>query len=323
MLLIRQHHNSDRVLIKKDSIYRELVTKIGINKGKNKKVFIRGRRLKNNKYRISARVKLRKRYSGRFKRRRLTVSPRVIHIGRLRRRLKKRIKKINGIKTTNRSHINAHHKSFFRRFLLRKRGSGKRIPLHIRGRRGHRLRRRLFYVTARIQPVQVRDTLYLKEPAWFQWVRSSIKFYENKKFRKFPFRYRRHVKRLHNREFYLGRIFVRTCKRNTFIHVEEIVRRQSRMRNRVIYKASCSLVGYKGIKRKTDHARVAVSKNIGFFLGLAGLTTIDIIFVRSLNFWHMRKFMRGFLPAPICVRSIIVKIRRTHGFTRRKKIRRK
>jgi|ERR1700743_465957 hypothetical protein len=316
-MFITLHHGNKlkKVSLERGKVYQKMFDKAGLaNKVKLWFTRIRTRFTRSRLIDVNRLMWLQKR----IRSRNLTIRPRVVRFARLRRRVKRRIKKAkNGFlrKPRNKPRINAHRSSFFTRFLMRSR------VMHSRRKKRTRFTRLFFFNMS--QPVPIRDTFYLKEPAWFQRVRSSIRYFERKPFRKYPFRYGRYAKPLYKRQFYMGRILITSRKRNTFMNVEEIVRRQSRMITRTIYKSSCSLVGYTGIKRKTDQARQEVANDIGFFLGEANLTTIDVIFKRRPKSKNARKFMKKFLPAPICVRNIIFKIRRTHGFTRRKKLKRK
>jgi hypothetical protein len=116
------------------------------------------------------------------------------------------------------------------------------------------------------------------------------------------------------RMFRLARVFLNLQRRNGFASVHE--------QNRLAFKCSVGSTGFVGPKRGTTQGKERIAKATGSFLKKAEFTTMDLFLPRRWKRWIIR-LIRGLYTRRIFIRHIIFLKRRTHGFTRPKKARRK
>jgi hypothetical protein len=242
-----------------------------------------------------------------------TTTIKATNIKRIRRRLKRRLRKTKGILTKNKSVTNIYRNSYFKRYL-------RCYPANRKARSDLYYRTYYFQIdkTGKYDEYKEHD----EEIFTFNKLKQDIQFYESNPFRKKRFIYKGMAKPLYLRDFSLGRIYITSRRRNTFMTIEEIIQTRSHLEGRIIFKATGSTAGYKGPKKRTRHARHAVSEVIGAFIHEKGISTVDFVFIRFIRY-RMISYVRNFKKTPIFLRHIIVKKRRTHGFTRRKKAKRK
>jgi len=153
---------------------------------------------------------------------------RISNLPRIRKQLKRRLNRSKGSTKLHVSRRNLICKSYFRRYRLRR-------------------RRRLFKRTRYLPKYQAYN--YHGEMLIFSNLQKDIAFYERNPFRAKRFRYPGLSKPLHKRVFSLGRVFITTRRRNTFITIEELTERDAVFNNRVIYKTRVVLLDIK-VQRK-------------------------------------------------------------------------
>jgi len=253
-----------------------------------------------------------------------TTTIRATNIKQIRRKLKKRLRKSTGILKKNKSARNLYRNSYFKRYLRRRYYLRRHPSRQLQPNR--RRRSRLYYRTYSFQihksgKYDEYDE-HDEEIFTFNKLKQDIQFYESNPFRKRRFIYKGLAKPLYLRDFSLGRIYITSRRRNTFMTIEEIIQTRSHLEGRIIFKATGSTAGYKGPKKRTRHARHAVSQVIGAFIHEKGISTVDFVFIRFIRY-RMMSYVRNFIKTPLFLRHIIVKNRRSHGFTRRKKAKRK
>jgi hypothetical protein len=91
---------------------------------------------------------------------------------------------------------------------------------------------------------------------------------------------------------------------------------------RLLFKSSVGLTGYAGPKRGTNLGRQRVGKAISHFLRKTKFSLLDLVFPRRLS-RRFSFFFRGLLTKRFWLRRILFSKRRSHGFTRLRKARRK
>jgi|BogFormECP04_OM1_1039644.scaffolds.fasta_scaffold00012_8 hypothetical protein len=130
--------------------------------------------------------------------------------------------------------------------------------------------------------------------------------------------FRSSFKPLYQRVFSFGRVYLTHRRRNTFITINQISEYLFRPVERVIFKSSCGLLDYKGPKRGTHYARIAVAKRASNFMAQQQLTSVDLIFPSRISRFFTR-ILSALNQNQIYVRYMIVPKRRAHGLTRQKK----
>jgi len=117
--------------------------------------------------------------------------------------------------------------------------------------------------------------------------------------------------------FCFGTVYITHRRRNTFItifkHTED--------GKQVVFKSTSGLNGFLGPKRPTKHGRESVSKMASAYLKSNMFTSVDIVFTKSIGRFFTY-LLRGLLMYHVFVRHMYITKRRSHGFTRLKKVRR-
>jgi len=251
----------------------------------------------------------------RFKKRRKT------RIARLKRRINRRIRR--SFITTKRKRIrrNLLRKSYFYRYILRRH---KRVYKRTIG-------------LLLCQPLYYQDELYA-----FEQLQTKLRLRRRSRKR---IMYKRQRTLQTKRAFTFGYCYICYRKRNLFITIFKLISVQYRQKIRLmltskantkafsrykllhrldkkqVFKCTGALTGYTGPKRTTKLGRESVAKAAVAFLYNNQFTCVDLIFTK-----HLGRFfsfiIRGLLLYPIFIRHIYISKRRSHGFTRLKKIRR-
>jgi hypothetical protein len=208
-------------------------------------------------------------------------------ITRLRKKLRRKIKNAYHVRKYRIARRNLNKKSYFYRFVLRryKRVYKRTVGLYLRRPITYQFEAKLF------------DKLLknLRKKRWF--ARS--------------FRYKRLTKFNH------GVVYLSHYRRNTFVTIFKLIKESKR----IVFKSTGALNGFPGTKRVTKLGRESVAKAAATFLRRKNFTSVDVIFTKRIGrlFFLM---IRGLFSFPIYLRHIYMPKRRSHGFTRRKKIRR-
>jgi hypothetical protein len=113
-----------------------------------------------------------------------------------------------------------------------------------------------------------------------------------------------------------GTVYITHLRRNTFVTIFQNKELPTR-----VFQSSTSHQNYTGTKRKTTLARKSTVLAASSFLRYNNFKCVDIIFTRKSGF-YFHYLIRGLLRYRIFVRLIQLSRRRSHGATRRKKIRR-
>jgi len=157
-------------------------------------------------------------------------------------------------------------------------------------------------------------------------LRRGLKRYELNKMLNTPFMLNRKIYTpLSERSFYFGRVYLTLRRRNTFVTINTVNQQMFRYYHKtyehVRYKVSCGLLGYAGPKRRTFHARMEVVKSAASFLGDNNFTSVDMIFPSGIKRF-LRRFVRVLCESHLYVRYLICPKMKSHGFTRKKKLKR-
>lgn len=159
-------------------------------------------------------------------------------------------------------------------------------------------------------------------------LRYDIKRYERKRMLNNHISSKINYKLLSARYFHFGRVYLTHCRRNTFLTISKIQKRFSRRskkrlknREQVIFKSSCGHQGYIGPKRSTYHARLGVAKAGGNFLAYHEFSSLDIIFPSGVGKIFYR-LVKDLCKTHYYVRYFISRKKRSHGHTRKRKLRR-
>lgn len=161
-----------------------------------------------------------------------------------------------------------------------------------------------------------------EEEPLFLRLKKDIRFYVRKERFKKPRGFISSYKPLNKRVFSLGRIYITYRRRNTFITIYQVSFNNKNEDQRVVFKATAGVVGYKGPKKRTRHARECVAKAAGSFLANNQFTSIDILLTSGIGRVYTF-FIRNLFQDTIYVRHIYITRRRSHGYTRLKKAKRR
>ena len=236
--------------------------------------------------------------------------------------LKKKKIKIKNIKKKHKKRKKNLHRSYFHRYIYRRKKKLKKKKLKKRSKRKKKITpyKRLFKRTILFNPSQKLD--YEQENAYLLKIRDDLSRKEmHRMLSRIKGLYYSSFKPLSQRFFLFGKIYLKYRRRNTFINVNTLYKVYRSTHERVVYKTSCGLIGFSGPKKATDYAKLGVAKKISAFLAKYEFTTIDIIFPAGIQRFFSR-LVRSINKEQIIVRYLVIKKRKTHGFTRRKKKRR-
>nr|ADZ99050.1 ribosomal protein S11 [Physarum polycephalum] len=240
-------------------------------------------------------------YRTKIKRRRKYKKPTFIRIAKLRRKFKAKIKRSFGIKKTKRRKRKRYlSESYFRRYIFPK---------------GRPLYKRTIRFNADL-PIY-----YQEENSILMKLRRDLRRQEVNRMLNKQFKSDIIFTPLSERFFFFGRIYLTHRRRNTFITISTIAEDKLNLDERVFFKSSCGLLEYKGPKRSTLHARLEVAKACGSFVAQAAFSSVDIIFPSGVGRVFTR-LVRALVERQIYVRYLIIPKRRSHGLTRKKKVRR-
>lgn len=248
----------------------------------------------------------------RFKKRRKT------NVTKMRRRIYRRIRRSFITKKRRRVRRNLLRKSYFYRYILRRyrRVYNRTIGLL--------LCQPLYYQDEQKAFEQLQQRLRMRRP------RQRIRYKRQRTLR---------TKRI----FAYGTVYVSYRKRNLFITVFKMIPIQytqkvrlrlssqsntftryklmHRLDKKQVFKCTGALQGYTGPKRNTKLGRESVAKATSAFIFNSQFTCVDLIFNKHIG--RLFTFIiRGLFLYPIFLRHIYISKRRSHGFTRLKKIRR-
>jgi len=96
---------------------------------------------------------------------------------------------------------------------------------------------------------------------------------------------------------------------------------QTPFKYEVVFKSTVGQTGFKGPKRKTQFGTKRVGKACSFFLRKNKYTAYDLVFSRDFS-KRYTFFIKGLTSTRLWVRRILIPRRHSHGFTRRNKARR-
>jgi hypothetical protein len=92
-----------------------------------------------------------------------------------------------------------------------------------------------------------------------------------------------YYKPLSERAFSFGRIYITYRRKNIFITINKLYEDYLNTIERVAFKTSCGVIGYKGPKRATLHAKIEVAKNVSSYLTNQEFSSVDIIFPSGIG----------------------------------------
>lgn len=220
---------------------------------------------------------------------------------RLKQRVKRIIQRTTDYVVKRRLKRNYHMKSYLKRFIL-KRTFNKRF---------------FFPIVGPKRPIHT-----ISWEKRFNKIRYKIRKHERYLRYKFFYKPAPFYKPLSKRKLSFGSVNINLKRRNIFGTV--FLKRTSKFRrqDRVIFRSTAGCVGYSGRKKKTRYAREKLCNTIADFMATKRISHIDISF--RTGYGRMYRFLvKGIILHPIFVRYILIVKKRSHGFTRRRKAKRK
>jgi hypothetical protein len=215
-------------------------------------------------------------------------------IHRVLNRARIKLEKAPILKINSKSRRNFYNRTYFGRFVIRK---------------GRRFRKTLRYPPGR-------SLLYQTEGKHFYYKLSSRRS-RKRIYKSFKSRSRMHF----IRPFTFGLVTAINRKRNFYAAVHAIDPSKT-LPTRLSFKSSVGLTGFIGPKRGTYMGKNRVGVAIARHLRKVKFSLLDIVFPRRLS-KRFRFFMRGLLTKRFWVRRIHISKRRSHGYTRLRKPKRK
>lgn len=213
----------------------------------------------------------------------------------LKRRITRRLERQFNPAIRQKRRRNLFQRSYFKKFILRRRP-----------------RKRFFLrISRRIRKENDEKTLFIR-------LNNSFRKAELKRMRKTLFRKTHYFLPLSKRSFSYGKLHITNRRRNTFCTYShgDI---ENRLKQSVRFKASCGMY-YQGPKKITRFSRETVLRNVAFFVGNDRASHLDI-FLRGHGRIY-KHLLKAFRIEPIYIRYLFITRRRSHGFTRAKKLRR-
>jgi len=128
------------------------------------------------------------------------------------------------------------------------------------------------------------------------------------------------------RPFKFGIIYFRRTRRNFFSAVYTVERTSFRINNAIKktlhFKTSVGALGFCGPKRSTNQGKELVAKATGTFLIVNKYTSVDLVLPNKIGRWFSF-LIRGLFTKTIWLRRVVVPKRRGHGYSRKRKQKRK
>jgi ribosomal protein S11 len=280
-------------------------------------IFIRNRFYHKKKPKLYFRYYIRRRFPRRFRRKQILRRRTFVKgMTRLKRRIKfKFFKTCYTFKRRPKKRKECRRKSFFNKYI-----SCKKIRRYKRKRKkAIKCKRVTLY--KRTKGLKIAPIInFQAENKIFYMVHDNILRIEKNRMRNNSLSQNTH-KLLSNRYFCLRKVYFTHRRRNTFITISAAPTDITNSIETVIFKSSCGHQGYKGPKRKTYHARLSVAQAAGEFLASKEVSSLDIIFPSGFGRIFYR-LVKDLCRSHFYVRYFISKQQRSHGHTRKRKLRR-